>query len=76
MLIEDIKNKLSQDYFKVQNCTFINVNQKIYKYANKDKKGLDDLHDAMKARSTVNLQSLQQRLLTNFVEGFMSKGEN
>ena len=38
LLIEDIKSKLQDNYYKIEYCTFINVSQKIYKYATQAKK--------------------------------------
>lgn len=38
LLIEDIKNKLQENYFKIDNCTFIHVSQAIYKHATKNMK--------------------------------------
>lgn len=70
LLIEDIKNKLQENYFKIENSTFIHVSQAIYKYATKNKK--DDAgqrQESLANRSTLNLQMLQQHILTTFIEG-------
>ena len=69
-LIEDIKNKLQENYFKIENSTFIHVSQAIYKYATKQKMDSQgQRQESLTNRSTLNLQMLQQHILTNFIQG-------
>lgn len=37
-IIEAIKMKLQENFYKIDACTFISVSQQIYKYASKGKK--------------------------------------
>ena len=79
LLIEDIKGKLQENYYKIEYCTFISVSQKIYKFATQSKKKETPIEavnnrgtfiaDQLVNRGTVNLNFLQQALLSKFAEG-------
>lgn len=72
VLIEDIKSKLQENYFRLENCTFIAVSQAIYKYATRGwNQSKEDMQNLLTNRSTVNLEmlQLQQHILTQFVDG-------
>lgn len=69
LLIEDIKSKLQENFYRIENCSFISVNQKIYKHATQTQPAKDMLAPAMMNRSTLNLDSLQQHLLVHLLEG-------
>lgn len=43
LLIEEIKSKLQENYYKLEYCTFIYVNQAIYKFASKSKKDRENV---------------------------------
>lgn len=58
MLIEDIKSKLQENFYKIEYCTYIYVNQKIYKHATKPSKDRETLKDALVNRGTLALDLL------------------
>ena len=55
LLIEDIKSKLQENFYKIDFCTFIYVSQSIYKHATKNKKERENVQDSLANRSTLNL---------------------
>ena len=70
-LIEDIKNKLQENYFKIDKSTFIHVSQAIYKYATKQKKEVPvNRQESLAMRTTLNLplQIVQHHILATFIE--------
>jgi len=69
-LIEDIKNKLQENYYPIKSCSYENVNQKIRKYATQAKKdNKEDMRDTLNNRGTVALNILQQHLLASLIDG-------
>jgi hypothetical protein len=84
LLIEDVKNKLQENYYKSESCTFQAVSQQIYKYATRTKKTKENLQEILMNRATTNnnfdpncnFDALQQHLLVNFVEGFINNNNS
>ncbi len=64
-VLDGIKAKMEQNYFNLDNTTFISMHQKIFKYATKDnntdRKFFKD--DRVSFRNTMNINTLHYQIL-------------
>lgn len=71
LVIESIKAKLEEGYYRIEGATFIYVSQQIFKYANKGKQGYQQMvsgAEAVSARNTLSMKDLEQHLVMNFFD--------
>ena len=77
-VIEQIKLRLQEGFYKIDATTFINVSQQIYKYASKGKNEykstIQGSADNKVVRNTLNMKDPEQHLVMNFFE-MMKNGE-
>ena len=70
-IIEQVKLRLEEGFYKLENSTFINVSQQIYKYASKGKiqyKNSVQPTESKGVRNTLSMKDLEQHLVMNFFE--------
>lgn len=70
-VIEQIKLRLEEGFYKLEATTFIGVSQQIYKYASKGKteyKSNVKTVESQPVRNTLSMKDLEQHLVMNFFE--------
>ncbi len=60
-ILDGIKSKFEQNFFNLDNATFISMHQKIFKYATKDKKIKKQVEEnnRVSIRNTLNISAFQ-----------------
>ena len=72
IVIENIKARLEEKFYKLENCTFTHVHQQIFKFATKGKKdynnSLTNPEVNMNIRNTMNIKDLQEHIMMNLMD--------